>query len=148
MALVLQVYAPVEDSVHHRVLYVMVCAGCPAADGEDTWRTVRAQFIDPALAAAAAAVSVAAPPLSSAKAARTTAASAAAAAATTATPSTWGLDGVDDWGDADDDAGWGAVVAPMTPAAAAATPAAAATHPSKQADTPTGPSKPPSGKDF
>ena len=141
MALVLQVYAPIEDSVHHRVLYVMVCAGCPAADGEDTWRTVRAQFIDPALAAAAAAASVAAPPLSSAKAARTTAASAAAAAAT-ATPSTWGLDGVDDWGDADDDAGCGAVVAPMTPVAAAATP------PSKQADAAASPPKPLSGKDF
>jgi hypothetical protein len=147
MALVLQVYAPIEDSVHHRVLYVMVCAGCPAADGEDTWRTVRAQFIDPALAAAAAAASVAAPPLSAAKAARKTAVSAAPAAAT-ATPSTWGLDGVDDWGDADDDAGWGAVVAPMTPVAAAATPPPAATQTSKQADTPAGPSKPPSGKDF
>jgi hypothetical protein len=75
----------------HRVLYLTVCASCPAAGGEAQWAVGRAQFPDPHSRAAAIVAAQAKP------------AKPAAAALTT---TDWGVDAADDWGDAADDAVW------------------------------------------
>lgn len=90
-SLVLQVYAPAEGSADHRALYVTVCVACPAADETDVWAAGRAQFPDPVAVAAAAEKSKPVQPKN-----------------TVFSTSDWGVNAADDWGDAEDDGGWGA----------------------------------------
>ena len=91
----MQVYAPVEGSMYHRVLYIMVCAGCPAADGADAWKVCRTQFEDPST-------------MASTQSALEPQHKATAAAVPSTSTSGWGVADVDDWGDAEGEEEWGA----------------------------------------